>query len=117
MSKFADKVSGLTRLVDVHLEELDMDVQVKKLSWGEIKDLQKWQKKNKIKKEDLNSLSLMVCYFLMNYFLDEDDEPLLSEGDNEIIEQLTAKSIAEISKAFNDINTPDQIDEEELKKK
>jgi len=121
MSLLKESLTGLQRSESKHIESLDIDVQVAKLTVKQAKEFQAWQKKNKIKEGDLSGGVKTLSYVLSQFFFDDEGEPLVEPDNEDLIGELPVEAITECTEAFQEVNglgdlTPEEL-EEAVKKK
>ena len=122
MSILSNAIDGFESQVDYHVELLDIDVKISKMTVKQTKDFSAFQKKNKRGKgKDDNEINIdNLKYILSNFFFQEDGNPLLEEdeeGDEleETIGKMPIKAIKELSEAFADVNSLGDLNEEEVR--
>jgi len=114
MGILSKAVQGFKSGESYRMESLDIDVMVCKMTVKQAKALQAFQKKHNIKEEenDFSKNAVMIEFILKNFFKDESGNPLLEDGEESIVDDLTVDAIQELTEAFSKVNKLNMNNEE-----
>lgn len=104
MSYLKQRMESVSKTVSVHLNCLDCDVDMHKMTLSDAKRLEK------LEDEDPVKATLMI----LSNFVYIDGEPIAGEDDLEVVGDMTAEMVSEIAEKFSEINGGNL---EDLKKK
>ena len=104
MSFLKQKMESVSRMETVHLDCLDCDIEIRKITLHDAKRLEKREKEDPIK----------ATHMILSSFIFVDGQPMADEDDIEAVGNMTAEMVNEIATKFAEVNGSDI---EELKKK
>lgn len=124
MSILSTAIQGFSKGERCHIESLNIDVKVLKMTAGQAKRLQEFQKQKGIDEESLEDTEnglVVFGYILKNFFTDTDGNPLLAEEEYDtLVDDMPVQAIKEFSEAFSKANgieiEPEEL-EDSVKKK
>lgn len=109
-----EKLSTLSRTVEMRIESLDMSVMMRKLT---VKEGAEFDRKIKRASIDKNPEKIAdMAFEVGSKYIEDDDGPIFAEGDLDLVRDMPVTVCAEIMQAFRKVNQVSETDSAELEK-
>ena len=118
MSILSTAISGFSKGEVRHIESLNIDVNVGKMTVKQAKELQAFQNSHNLNpqddEQDLSKNTPIIEFILKKFFTDMDGNPLMSDGEEGLLDEMPVEAIKEISEMFGDVNGIADMTDEQL---